>query len=500
MRIQKRFKIILLALGFLLLHKAQALGASSAQASTALPAMRVEGEAAPASEDASDTGPGASSAAEAAAPQSSARVVFVGIAPGGIELAPQAGVLTTSLEAFLRKRNPLVTLEALPAVRGVSAAQYWNNCPELEGCLQVLATRVQADFALMGFFRPGGPRPEPIAGVEPPEGWTVSLQLIDLVTVETLPPLEIQGTGDDYSLVEESLGRLLTRREALHLKPKAVVTPAPQKPLPRLTLAPEVPPTPPPASWSLEGGHRGQLLFRLSAGGAYGQLGQDYVSYHLTDDDQVIESFSRLTATSSAGGNVQLGVGYGLTPRLELEVQGGLLAGAGRLRYQETPAVTYQAVQPDIFGSCQSDVDNVCPVDEESVSATWALALRGRYMLSLQERMQPFLVGGLSFMVMSDLVRQYQALDYLNLSWLDLFQPIQALGVTLGPGFQLELSPNAGFFIQVPVTWRFWTNQDQSYASYSPAEGGAYLSDLPGTLNNPPVTAAVDIGFQLRAF
>lgn len=497
MRAKKRLKIMWLALGILILHKAKVLGATP---SSGLPDD-------PLAEDvAAEQAEPASSEGEALPPstplRSKTRVVFMGISPGGIELAPQAGVLSGELEAYLRARGPLVTLDGVPARDGVSAAKYWNSCPEVEGCLQVLGARAQGSLAISGVFQQDGKRGETIAGVPGAEIWSVRFMVVDLVTSDVLPVLEVQGQGDDYSMVQEELERLVTRREKewSRAKPGPYIPPPTQHTRIKLSDAPEVSTEPKKASWDLAVGHRGQLLFGLSAGGAYGELGQDYVSYHLKDDENVVESYSQLATSSALGGNFQLSAGYGLTPRLELILQGGVLAGPARLRYQEVSAVVYQQAQADVFGNCISDTAGVCPEEEETIVSTWAMALQGRYHLSTRERMQPFVVGGLSFMVMSDVVSQYQKLDYANLSWLELFQPIQSLGATLGPGFQLELGPHAGFYIQVPITWRFWTNRNSTYTDYSPADGGAYLQGLPEQVNTPPITAAVDVGLQIRAF
>ncbi|MFM7202201.1 MAG: hypothetical protein ACKO6N_15580 [Myxococcota bacterium] len=439
--------------------------------------------------------------AQAVKPQTRHTLVFAGIAAGGLELVDRAKAATDALDATLRTKYDVLRLEELPAENGIPAPTYYKDCPDSEGCLGVLAQRVQASLAVVGILQLHAEPTEAVQRTSDNQRVVVELTLIDLRHFEPSSPLQIEMLGDDLSLLQESamlgLNKVERRWKVLEAGPAKAPEPAPRVKLEEEQLqrhrrtSPEL--TPPR-------GRRGQLALRVSAGGGYGLLGQEYLSHRLVEladqPDTTVAEYSRLTLAPSRGSLLGASMSVGVTSRLELEAHARGSFASGRVSTALIQEDDYQNVTPWTYAGCEAGGEN-CPEVQVVNAPMLSVGLRGRFVMTPRTLTQPVLFGGAHLNLHGDIWSDLQREDYTSQAWWPSYPPLRSVDLTAGVGIQRVISRQLTMVLQVPITFQLQSSQDERYETVQSTPGHANFADTPpARVLGLPLGASVEVGLQ----
>lgn len=439
--------------------------------------------------------------AQAVKPQTRHTIVFAGIAAGGLELVDRAQAATVALEATLRTKYDVLRLEELPAENGIPAPTYYKDCPDPEGCLGVLAQRVQASLAVVGILQLHTEPTEAVQRSTDTQRVVVELTLIDLRHFEPSSPLQIEMLGDDLSLLQESamlgLSKMERRWKLLEAGPAKAPEPPSRVKLEEEQLqrhsrtSPEL--TPPR-------GRRGQLALRVSAGAGYGLLGQEYISHRLVEladqPDTTVAEYSRLTLTPSRGSQLGASMSFGVTSRLELEAHARGSFASGSVSTALIQEDDYQNVMPWTYAGCEAGGAN-CPEVQAVSASTVSVGLRGRFVLTPRALTQPVLFGGASLNFHGDSWSALQREDYASNAWWPTYEPLRSVDLMAGAGIQRVLSRQLTVVLQVPITFQLQSSQDDRYETVRSTPDHASFADTPpARVLGLPLGASVEVGLQ----
>lgn len=439
--------------------------------------------------------------AQAPAVQNRKRLVFAGVAAGGLELIDRAAAATQALETALKVHYEVLRLEDLPSEQGIPAPKYYKDCPDAEGCLGVLAQRAQASMAVLGMLQLQEEPDAPVRRSDTSERVIVELTLLDLRHFEPSSTVQIEMLGADFSLLQESallgIRKLEKRWKLLEAGPSPKPEPAARVSLAEEQLPQKVSPSP---LLTLPQGRRGQLAMRVSAGAGYGVLGQEYISHRLVEladqPDTTVAEYSRLTLTPSSASQLGVGVSFGLTSRLELEARTKFSFGEGSVSAELLQEDDYANVSPWTFGACEGGGE-ACPPVQRVTAATFSVGMMGRLVLTPRALTSPVLLAGANLNLHADVVRRVQLQDYDARAWWTVFPPIRSVDVVAGVGLQRVLSRRALFVMQLPVTYQVQTTQTEQYeVSFSTPDHPSFSDAPPTRLQGLPLGVGLELGLQ----
>lgn len=470
----------------------------------------------------------------------SATVFVSPFQPGNVEAAGLAGMMSSFLEAELSRRPAVsvIPVDAVPPVHDMVASTYLDSCPpgQQVGCAFVVGEVAAADYALTGTVQSDG------------QGTRVEVTIIDVLSSrEAMSFVAVLGAGEDarfaegvasvltavirgeagrvedirdltiaeapdYSAAAAQLAQLsaeLGDIEAQTARTGAVIQP-PQvtaeeisermdregvKPWERLGLGPDE-----YLRWRNSGedletwrsrhdGRKHRLMIRGGFGFFQGPVDGVFRGVAAMENRQlaVIEGYSWQTMAGGSGFLSEFGVGYGLTPEIEVGAVFGLASGQYQTRVE---SIVFDPENGRVQDSGETPI-------LKYTNSNHYFGVYSQYVFRPASSFRP-LVGAGVLRWIGDTVDGKESVP----ESLGTFEAPSLWMMQFKGGMELEMSRLIDLFVHVPVTVNLGGAASDTFnkgEALNPETGQAYIdtgSDQPPSPS--PVGGGLIVGMQLK--
>ena len=470
-----------------------------------------------------------------------AATVFVSpFQPESAEAAGLAGMMSSFLEAELGRRSDVsvIPMDSVPPVHDMVASTYLDSCPpgQQVGCAFVVGEVAAADYALTGTVQSdsGGTRVEVTiidvlssreamsfvavlgAGQDArfAEGVASVLGAVirgDAGRVEDIRDLTV-AEAPDYSAAAAQLAQLsaeignidpqAARSGAVIIPPQVTVEEISErmdregvKPWERLGLGPDE-----YLRWRNSGedletwrtrhaGREQRLIVRAGLGFFQGPVDGVFRGVAAMENRQldVIEGYSWQTMAGGSGFLTEFGVGYGLTPEIEVGAVFGLASGQYQTRVE---SIVFDPENGRIQDSGQTPI-------LKYTNSNHYFGLYSQYVFRPAAQFRPLVGAGILRWVGDTVAGKEDVPDSLG-----TFEAPSVWMMQLKGGLEFEASRLIDLFVHVPVTVNLGGSGSDTFnkgEALNPETGQPYIdtgSDKPPS--PPAVGGGLIVGMQLK--